>query len=438
MTHKRAVTEDLDFIQTIDERTEDIGLLINDPVFNYGFKVNSEKKKKKKRPIILSTLSPVDLREKMKRKTRLPKLISQNNMFSPSPTLSPTSIRNQRQSHLMKTESALALSPIKKSRNKRQSTILGSENDLEMLEGIKRASEIGQQPRIKGRISISYDENAPLVMKMQKKDDSLKTLIVQNKTIKNNKRKGAMITSQKDLEEFMKAMEKTTKNQKNENEREFQGDDIIDKILKSNRKLKNIYLKCITQIRNGEQIDKYIDYVKKKDEKEYEKESKAYTTNLQQIEDEMIMEGVNPNDKMIRSSVGDKPVFLEENKTSIFQKQVSRIDVIPKISEHLAYSNRNGYLKKFNYDYSEDNDFLFMKDYNKTLNIETRPLIKKKKIDIDRLLEETEKGKDYLIRRIDNNRRRYIKDGYVEKKPKHKFNIYLKKSEFTRRRNKIY
>ena len=275
-------------------------------------------------------------------------------------------------------------------------------------------------------------------MKMQKKDDSLKTLIVQNKTIKNNKRKGAMITSQKDLEEFMKAMEKTTKNQRNENEREFQGDDIIDKILKSNRKLKNIYLKCITQIRNGEQIDKYIDYVKKKDEKEYEKESKAYTTNLQQIEDEMIMEGVNPNDKMIRSSVGDKPVFLEESKTSIFQKQVSRIDVIPKISEHLAYSNRNGYLKKFNYDYSEDNDFLFMKDYNKTLNIETRPLIKKKKIDIDRLLEETEKGKDYLIRRIDNNRRRYIKDGYVEKKPKHKFNIYLKKSEFTRRRNKIY
>ena len=290
---------------------------------------------------------------------------------------------------------------------------------------------VSQLAKVNGEEEIVQNEDKskiPLVLRI--KDHELKTLMIENKNTKDNKRKGAMVSSQEQVNAFLDALHQRSSSNQNENEKEFESNAIINKFLKQNSTLRNIYSKCINQIRNGEEIDKYIDYVKRKEELQIKAQNKNYISRLKKMEDQMVIANIEGKKKknLIHVLIGNQPIYLEGNirdKKTSFQNQVERIDVIPKISENLAFTNRNSYLSKFNYDYSDDNDFLFRKEYCRIKGIdengEENNVIdgfgkkqdnhhKKRNCvsdEIEFILDMTEKEKNLLIRRIKEDQIKY-------------------------------
>ena len=410
---------DDDFMQKFEKAQDDLDELINDNPFFTNFLPGDkrpsrrhnfslfQRRKQKKHPHPIK-LKPIESEYK--------------NQFLDIPSTQPTI--NKVQSKEVQSE---------KKKVKRGSILSIVDKDfISQIAKVNNSSEEKEEEKEK--------EKVPLILKI--KDKNLKTLIIENKSAKNNnKRKGAMISNQAQVQAFLKAIQQKTEKPSKDNEKEFESNEIINKVLKQNSTLHNIYSKCINQIRNGEEIDKYIDYIKRKEQLQIAAQNKTYNSRLQQLEDQMVLAGIEkPKKNLIHILIGNQPIYLESNirdKKTSFQNQVERIDVIPKISEHLAYSNRNAYMSKFNYDYSDDQDFLFQKEYCKIKGIDMngnddnaidgfgnhKKKIKKKNSsdlgnEIEFILDMTEKEKNMLIRRIKDDKEKYLKNGYFNDKNK--------------------
>ena len=277
----------------------------------------------------------------------------------------------------------------------------------------------------------------PLVMKIH--DKNLQTLLIDNKSTKDLRRKGDIINSPLQTAVFLNAFQQSKSNQNSPKylHKKFINNALVDKVLQPNSKLKNIYSKCIFQIKNSEEIESYLFNKKLLEKIKKEKRDKNYFEKTQKMEDKLILETSerekNTKLKYLFNNQSDVSKMNEKNNKLNFQKKLQRLDVIPKISETLAFRNRVGYFNQFDYNYSNDDDFIFSNEFNKlklvhnTLNVDDH-IVKHNKYfnnnyfnnekGVEQILETTEKERILLLKRIEDSQLKYKQQGYLTLKPK--------------------
>ena len=279
----------------------------------------------------------------------------------------------------------------------------------------------------------SYSKyNLPLILKTQ--DKNLKTFLLEHKTTKNQLRKGDIINSPTHTAAFLEALKQFAYEQNSPTyiRKTFLNKAIYDQVHIPRSVLKKIYLKCVYEIQNGEHIDNYLLRTKSLDKVNKEKREKIVNLGNQQIEDMLIIDDSKDQKKTNIQNLFEHQSELsklkEINLNKKFLNKVKRLDVIPKISETLAFKNRSGYFSEFDYDYTNDGDFLFMKEFNKirTVNVNVDEFGNEIKQDkhnyasnnnneqgVEQMLDESEKNKMLLIRHIEDSQLKYKQKGYL-------------------------
>ena len=284
---------------------------------------------------------------------------------------------------------------------------------------------------------ISPRNKLPLVMKIH--DKNLQTLLIDNKSTKELRRKGDIINSPLQTAVFLNAFQQNKSNQNSPKYlyKKFINNALVDKVLQPNSKLKNIYSKCIFQIKNGEEIENYLFNKKLLEKIKKEKRDKHYFEKTQKMEDKLILDTSerekNTKLKDLFNNQSDISKINEKNNKLNFQKKLQRLDVIPKISETLAFRNRVGYFNQFDYNYSNDDDFIFSNEFNKikpvhnTLNVDDHIVKHNKYLNnnyfnnekgVEQILETTEKERILLLKHIEDSQLKYKQQGYLTLKPK--------------------
>ena len=266
----------------------------------------------------------------------------------------------------------------------------------------------------------TLDEKAPIFLKI--KNEGLKRAVLDNKD-QLNKRRGLLIT-QEQKEEFLRMMEK----EKEEAER------VHSKVFKNPSKsaektsgmmamtpLTQIYVKCSKGLKESEQMKDYLNYVITQKAIKEKLERKEQDKRRKKLNEEKFLENEN---EVLKNALNNKrkydAEFLRENERH-FKQQKLRVDVIPKISENLAFQNRNTLMKIFDYNYFADKDFLFMNEYKKikeemfVKNMNGRESIRKNIRSEDLLLQNLEtdlRDKNLLLKRLEEDNEKYIRNGY--------------------------
>ena len=279
--------------------------------------------------------------------------------------------------------------------------------------------------------------NLPLILKTQ--DKNLKTFLLEHKTTKNQRRKGGVINSPIHTTEFLEALKQFAYEQNSPTfiHKNFINKAIYDHVHIPRSVLKKIYMKCVNEIQNGEYIDNYLLRTKSFDKVNKEKREKIINIGNQQLEDMLLIDDSKDQKKtnLVNLFVHQSELtkLKERDLNKKFLNKVKRLDVIPKISETLAFKNRTGYFSEFDYDYTNDGDFLFMKEFNKvrTASVNVDEFGNEIKHDkhsnnsnnnseqgVEHMLDESEKNKMLLLRHIEDSQMKYKQKGYLTLKHK--------------------
>lgn len=274
--------------------------------------------------------------------------------------------------------------------------------------------------------------NLPLILKTQ--DKNLKTFLLEHKTTKNQRRKGGVINSPIHTTEFLEALKQFAYEQNSPTfiHKNFINKAIYDHVHIPRSVLKKIYMKCVNEIQNGEYIDNYLLRTKSFDKVNKEKREKIINIGNQQLEDMLLIDDSKDQKKtnLVNLFVHQSELtkLKERDLNKKFLNKVKRLDVIPKISETLAFKNRTGYFSEFDYDYTNDGDFLFMKEFNKvrTASVNVDEFGNEIKHDkhsnnsnnnseqgVEHMLDESEKNKMLLLRHIEDSQMKYKQKGYL-------------------------
>jgi hypothetical protein len=285
--------------------------------------------------------------------------------------------------------------------------------------------------------TTTSNNSLPLILKTQ--DKNLKTFLLEHKTTKNQRRKGGVINSPIHTTEFLEALKQFAYEQNSPTfmHKNFIKKAIYDQVHIPRSVLRKIYMKCVYEIQNGEHIDNYLLRTKSFDKVNKEKREKIINIGNQQLEDMLLIDDSKDQKKTNLLNLFEHQSELtklkERDLNRKFLNKVKRLDVIPKISETLAFKNRSGYFSEFDYDYTNDGDFLFMKEFNKvrTASVNVDEFGNEIKHDkhsnnnnnseqgVEHMLDESEKNKNLLIRHIEDSQMKYKQKGYLTLKHSH-------------------
>ncbi len=277
----------------------------------------------------------------------------------------------------------------------------------------------------KGRNNIFDDNKQNIYSIFSKSNTSLEELGNRNNCFSHNK---IILNhhSQKENENYFNNLNENNKsNDLKENEIKLNKEEITNSIYQETNFsfTKQINNQCNMNLFNGEKLKKLIQRQKNKSVELKKKNNRIYKNNLKRIEDQILIDNENLKKftkGMMRKLIGKKS--LKKNLI-LHKKELNKLkfDVIPKINENLAYNHRDFYMRIFDYDYQNDNDFLFIKDFLKTKRKQFKNILSVTKFNshfnsknnqIEEMLDQDIKDKNNLMNRLKNDKEKYNTDGH--------------------------
>jgi hypothetical protein len=259
-------------------------------------------------------------------------------------------------------------------------------------------------------------------------------LMLDNKTFKR-RRNGGILRSGSQVNYFVDAIQQKLLKPKNNKSFSLSQSPSMYSLFKPCSTFHTIYLKCNTHIRNSEEIDNYLSKKKIKDSVHSKHRNKSFNENIRQIEHNLLIDNSvqqsNTNIINLMNTKSNNSKLKELNRKNQMKARVQKLDVIAKLSEGLAFKNRSSYLNEFKFDYDDDKDFIFhikQSDNSSVNNNKMKHSIRKNEMkssnknnkSIEQILNETEKDKALLIKRIENSQKKYQKEKrYFMKLKKH-------------------
>ena len=169
--------------------------------------------------------------------------------------------------------------------------------------------------------------------------------------------------------------------------------------------LKNLLFKCEVGINEGENIENNVEKFHKILHEKDKKISSEENTSVNMFK---LLE-VKKKRRLDESVTFDKYKTMEENKINEFKKELCF-----KVSDMLAYSNRNEYIKKIKGKFSSKAFDLYLKDLNKiNKEISSKRKIEKNNINhLNILLDDFHVGKSLLKKKLNkiNEKNDYLKN----------------------------
>ena len=169
--------------------------------------------------------------------------------------------------------------------------------------------------------------------------------------------------------------------------------------------LKNLLFKCEVGINEGENIENNVEKFHKILHEKDKKISSEENTSVNMFK---LLE-VKKKRRLDESVTFDKYKTMEENKINEFKKELCF-----KVSDILAYSNRNEYIKKIKGKFSSKAFDLYLKDLNKiNKEISSKRKIEKNNINhLNILLDDFHVGKSLLKKKLNkiNEKNDYLKN----------------------------
>ena len=278
----------------------------------------------------------------------------------------------------------------------------------------------------KGRNNIFDDNKQNIYSIFSKSNTSLEELGNRNNCFSQNNKIILNHHSQKENENYFNNLNENNKsNDLKENEIKLNKEEITNSIYQETNFsfTKQINNQCDMNLFNGEKLKKLIQRQKNKSVELKKKNNRIYKNNLKRIEDQILIDKENLKKftkGMMRKLIGKKS--LKKNLI-LHKKELNKlkIDVIPKINENLAYNHRDFYMRIFDYDYQNDNDFLFIKDFLKAKRKQFKNILSVTKFNshfnsknnqIEEMLDQDIKDKNNLMNRLKNDKEKYNTDGH--------------------------
>ena len=278
----------------------------------------------------------------------------------------------------------------------------------------------------KGRNNIFDDNKQNIYSIFSKSNTSLEELGNRNNCFSQNNKIILNHHSQKENENYFNNLNENNKsNDLKENEIKLNKEEITNSIYQETNFsfTKQINNQCDMNLFNGEKLKKLIQRQKNKSVELKKKNNRIYKNNLKKKKDKILIDNENLKKftkGMMRKLIGKKS--LKKNLI-LHKKELNKlkIDVIPKINENLAYNHRDFYMRIFDYDYQNDNDFLFIKDFLKAKRKQFKNILSVTKFNshfnsknnqIEEMLDQDIKDKNNLMNRLKNDKEKYNTDGH--------------------------
>ena len=278
----------------------------------------------------------------------------------------------------------------------------------------------------KGRNNIFDDNKQNIYSIFSKSNTSLEELGNRNNCFSQNNKIIINHHSQKENENYFNNLNENNKsNDLKENEIKLNKEEITNSIYQETNFsfTKQINNQCNMNLFNGEKLKKLIQRQKNKSVELKKKNNRIYKNNLKRIEDQILID--NENLKKFTKGMMKKLIGKKSLKKNLIlhKKELNKlkIDVIPKINENLAYNHRDFYMRIFDYDYQNDNDFLFIKDFLKAKRKQFKNILSVTKFNshfnsknnqIEEMLDQDIKDKNNLMNRLKNDKEKYNTDGH--------------------------
>ena len=278
----------------------------------------------------------------------------------------------------------------------------------------------------KGRNNIFDDNKQNIYSIFSKSNTSLEELGNRNNCFNQNNKIILNHHSQKENENYFNNLNENNKsNDLKENEIKLNKEEITNSIYQETNFsfTKQINNQCNMNLFNGEKLKKLIQRQKNKSVELKKKNDRIYKNNLKRIEDQILID--NENLKKFTKGMMKKLIGKKSLKKNLIlhKKELNKlkIDVIPKINENLAYNHRDFYMRIFDYDYQNDNDFLFIKDFLKAKRKQFKNILSVTKFNshfnsknnqIEEMLDQDIKDKNNLMNRLKNDKEKYNTDGH--------------------------
>ena len=278
----------------------------------------------------------------------------------------------------------------------------------------------------KGRNNIFDDNKQNIYSIFSKSNTSLEELGNRNNCFSQNNKIILNHHSQKENENYFNNLNENNKsNDLKENEIKLNKEEITNSIYQETNFsfTKQINNQCNMNLFNGEKLKKLIQRQKNKSVELKKKNNRIYKNNLKRIEDQILID--NENLKKFTKGMMKKLIGKKSLKKNLIlhKKELNKlkIDVIPKINENLAYNHRDFYMRIFDYDYQNDNDFLFIKDFLKAKRKQFKNILSVTKFNshfnsknnqIEEMLDQDIKDKNNLMNRLKNDKEKYNTDGH--------------------------
>ena len=185
----------------------------------------------------------------------------------------------------------------------------------------------------------------------------------------------------------------------------------------SKKNLKTIYLKCEKNIKDSQN---FVNYMENKNLLENKLLSKILNKSSKpkySIDVKVIQNKLKKN----KSSIN---IFTNNNNNNHNHK--INVDLVYKMADNFAFEHRKELMKKLNYNYSNDKDFIFQKDSIKINEKIFKEFINKKNLNfsnkfpfkdlnVEKMMESDCKTKKNLMMRIDEDLQKYLSNGYYFK-----------------------
>ena len=205
---------------------------------------------------------------------------------------------------------------------------------------------------------------------------------------------------------------------------------------RKNLHIHQIYTQCNLNLDKGEKFKNLMKRQKNKSIELEKKKIRIYKNKLKKIEDQILIdnENISKFSKGIISKLMGKKTLKKNYIKHKKELQKLKIDIVPKINENLAYNHRNFYMEIFDYDYQNDDDFLFIKDFLKVKEKQYKLALSAKKINthliykdcqMEQILHNNLIEKNNLIERINKDQIKCLKENFTNIKS----NIIEKKKE---------
>ena len=180
----------------------------------------------------------------------------------------------------------------------------------------------------------------------------------------------------------------------------------------SKNNLKTIYLKCETYIKNSQ---KFLNYMENKNSLE----NKSLSKILNKSSKPKYSKDVKVIQNKLKKNKSSMNIF-----TNINNNHKINVDFVYKMADNFAFEHRKELMKKLNYNYSNDKDFIFQKDCIKIRENLFKEIMKKKTLnfkfsykflDVEKMMDKDYKIKNNLMMRLDEDHQKYLKNGYFFK-----------------------